>query len=100
MSSSISISSSIDWFLKLSNSFVNLLILDFNDKILSLKYKNSYFEVPHKNLATRNFVLFPLQEILPNWKHPKTKEFIGTLIQTLSAEHRKAILKIKKNWYN
>ena len=72
-------------------------IIDFNDKILSLKYKNSYFEVPHKNLATRNFVLFPLQEILPNWKHPKTKEFIGTLIQKLSAEHRKAILKIKKN---
>ena len=61
------------------------------------KYKELNFKVPHIELTSRNFVLFPLQEILPNWKHPKTKETISTLIQKLPGEDVKSILKVKKN---
>lgn len=72
-------------------------IIDYNGQIIDFKYKNLDFTVPHKQLIHRNFVLFPLQEILPNWKHPKTKEIISTLVQKLPEDDRKSILKIKKN---
>ena len=72
-------------------------IIDYNSEILNLKFENLDLTIPHKEMRLRNFVLFPLQEILPNWKHPKTKEFIDTLIQRLSEFDRNSILKIKKN---
>ena len=53
--------------------------------------------MPHEKLVYRSFVLFPIKEIAPTWKHPKTHENIDTLIQKLSEEDRKSILKIKKN---
>ena len=72
-------------------------IIDYNNQILSFQYKNLNLEIPHKKLTSRNFVLFPLQEIFPNWKHPKTKEIISSLIHKLPEENRKSILKIKKD---
>ena len=72
-------------------------IIDYNNKIFNFKYKNLDLVVPHKLLTSRNFVLIPLHEILPNWKHPKNKEIISSLIEKLSDEDRKSILKIKKN---
>ena len=44
-----------------------------------------------------SFVLFPLQEIAPKWIHPKTKDSIDVLINKLSNEEQKSILKIKKS---
>ena len=72
-------------------------IIDYNSKISDFKYKNLDLVLPHKLLTSRNFVLIPLHEISPNWKHPKTKEIISSLIEKLSDEDRKSILKIKKN---
>ena len=72
-------------------------IIDYNNEVLDFRYNNLELVVPHKELTSRNFVLFPLQEILPNWKHPKTKEIISSLIQKLSEDDRKSILKINKN---
>ena len=72
-------------------------IVDYNGKIMNFNYQNLIFRVPHEKLIYRNFVLFPLQEILPNWIHPKTKEKISALIAKLPEEDRKSILKVKKN---
>ena len=72
-------------------------IIDYNNQILNLKYNNSNITVPHKELTSRNFVLFPLQEISPMWKHPKTKETISNLIQKLNEEDKNSILKMNKN---
>ena len=72
-------------------------IIDYNGQILNLKFNNSEFTLPHNELTKRNFILFPLQEIAPNWKHPKTKEFIGDLLQKLSEDDKNSILKIDKN---
>ncbi len=69
-------------------------IIDYNSQILNLKYNNLDFTVPHKELTSRNFVLFPLKEISPMWKHPKTKETINNLIQELNEEKKNSILKI------
>tara|TARA_B100000900_G_C20364797_1_gene627852 strand:- start:13 stop:510 length:498 start_codon:yes stop_codon:yes gene_type:complete len=63
-------------------------ILDFDQKI-----KNNGIYLPHPRMHTRNFVLFPLFEINKNWKHPKLKHHIKTLILTLS---KKDITSIKQ----
>ena len=72
-------------------------IIDYNGKIMDFTYKNLIFKVPHEKLIYRNFVLFPLQEIAPKWIHPETKESIDVLINKLSNEDKKSILKIKKS---
>ena len=72
-------------------------IIDYNGKVMNFIYKRLIFKVPHEKLIYRNFVLFPLQEIVPNWIHPITKDKISNLIAKLSEEDRKSILKVKKN---
>ena len=72
-------------------------IIDYNKKVFKFSYKKNILFLPHKNLSLRNFVLIPLREISPNWKHPKTKEVISTLINRLPIEDKKSILKINKN---
>ena len=70
-------------------------IIDYNNQALHFKYENLNLIVPHKELTFRNFVLLPLQEISPEWKHPITKENISTLIDKLPEEEKKSILKVK-----
>ena len=72
-------------------------IIDYNSQILNLKYNNLELTVPHRELTSRNFILFPLQEISPMWKHPKTKEIVSVLLQKLSEEDKNSILKIDEN---
>tara|TARA_Y100000590_G_scaffold55664_1_gene58295 strand:+ start:1366 stop:1878 length:513 start_codon:yes stop_codon:yes gene_type:complete len=72
-------------------------ILDYENKILAFKYKDLDFFVPHKELVNRNFVLFPIQEIVPGWKHPKTNEPIDVLIESLSDDDKNSILKIENS---
>ena len=72
-------------------------IIDYKNQIINFKYKDLDFTVPHEKLIYRNFVLFPLQEIYPDWVHPRTKEPISVLIENLSTEDKNSILKIKKS---
>ena len=75
-------------------------IIDYNYEVSKFKYKNIDLLIPHKELSNRNFILFPLQEICPTWKHPETGENINAIIQKLSNEDKNSILKVKNNWYN
>ena len=72
-------------------------IIDYNSQIFNIKYNDLDLTMPHKDLTSRNFILFPLQEISPTWKHPKTKEIISVLLQKLSEEDKNSILKIDEN---
>ena len=74
-----------------------ILTLLTNGKVLDFTYKSLIFKVPHEKLIYRNFVLFPLQEVAPKWVHPKTKDSIDVLINKLSNEEQKSILKITKS---
>ena len=40
----------------------NNMSRDLNNEVLDFKYQNLDLVVPHKELASRNYVLFPLQE--------------------------------------
>ena len=72
-------------------------IIDYNGKVFDFIYKNLIFKVPHEKLIYRNFVLYPLREIMPKWVHPKTKDSIDELITKLPNEEKKCILKIAKS---
>ena len=72
-------------------------VIDFKGQNLNFEYKDLNFTIPHKKLIYRNFVLFPLSEISPNWKHPKSDKFIKDLIENLSSEDKMSILKLKNS---
>ena len=76
---------------------IDIDIIDFEQKTINFNYNNLEFIVPHKELSKRNFVLFPLSEILPDWKHPISNQRINILIDNLSIEQKNSILKIKKS---
>tara|TARA_B100001123_G_C15089329_1_gene938978 strand:+ start:130 stop:642 length:513 start_codon:yes stop_codon:yes gene_type:complete len=71
-------------------------IIDYNGQVANFNYKNLDVTLPHGKAANRNFVLIPLNEIIPEWKHPKTNETIDVLISKLSKTDKNSILKIKK----
>ena len=71
-------------------------IIDYNQEIISFTFKKQKLEIPHIHLKKRNFVLYPLSEILPDWKHPVSKEKISYLIKKLSEDDKNSISKIRK----
>ena len=71
-------------------------IIDFHGKIINTKLNNIELNIPHKKMTERNFVLYPLKEICPNWKHPKTKDSIDILIKNLKTSNNE-ITKLNQN---
>ena len=67
-------------------------IIDYDQKISKNKYKNLVF--PHKAMSKRNFVLLPLFEINPTWKHPISKINIVKLISSLQINDLRSIKQI------
>ena len=47
--------------------------------------------LPHPRLATRAFVLVPLADVAPGWRHPATGLTVEQLIGALPSEERSAI---------
>tara|TARA_B100001996_G_scaffold288186_1_gene228442 strand:+ start:399 stop:902 length:504 start_codon:yes stop_codon:yes gene_type:complete len=61
----------------------DLDIIDYKNKIMDFTLSNFSLTIPHKDLSKRNFVLYPLKEICPNWIHPISKKNIDVLIKNL-----------------
>lgn len=55
---------------------IDIDILFYNNKIINTKE----LTVPHPLIQKRKFVLVPLSEIAPNYKHPILKKNISTLL--------------------
>jgi len=58
---------------------IDLDIIDYNGTIS----ESGKLILPHPYIEQRNFVLCPLNELDPNWIHPKLKVPIGNLISAL-----------------
>tara|TARA_B110000046_G_scaffold181964_1_gene215064 strand:- start:1786 stop:2289 length:504 start_codon:yes stop_codon:yes gene_type:complete len=54
---------------------IDLDIIDYDN----LVYSSDLITVPHERMHLRNFVIFPLHEIAPNWIHPKLNKTVETL---------------------
>lgn len=47
--------------------------------------------LPHPRTAMRAFVLIPLADVAPQWRHPVTKQTLAALIAALPAAERMAV---------
>jgi 2-amino-4-hydroxy-6-hydroxymethyldihydropteridine diphosphokinase len=65
---------------------LDLDLIDYNGRI-----EEGPPALPHPRLAERAFVLVPLAEIAPGWRHPVTGRSIGELIATIQADAVAAI---------
>ncbi|MDA7715147.1 2-amino-4-hydroxy-6-hydroxymethyldihydropteridine diphosphokinase [Pelagibacteraceae bacterium] len=68
-------------------------IIDFNSNIINSKN----LSIPHKKCHSRNFVLYPIKQIDPNWKHPVLEKSVNFLINNLDIKSRIEITRLNKN---
>ena len=68
-------------------------IIDFNGENLNMED----LMIPHKRCHQRNFVLFPISQIDPNWEHPILKKNVNVLIGQLDLKSRIEITRLNKN---
>ena len=68
-------------------------IIDYKNLVIN-KDKSSDLIIPHKLAHERSFVLLPLAEICPKWKHPKLGIKINQLINNLKVSDLNFIKKI------
>ncbi len=74
-------------------------IIDYNGETVNFKLNNFELKIPHKAMTTRNFVLYPLKEICPDWTHPISKITIDALIKNLKKTNND-ITKLSQNDIN
>ena len=68
-------------------------IIDFKGEIRATRLLN----LPHPRSHTRNFVLYPIKEIDPNWIHPILKKNVDLLIDELTQKSRIEITRLRKS---
>ena len=72
---------------------IDIDIIDFKSEINQSKE----LTLPHPKCHLRNFVLFPILQIDPNWSHPILKKNVQYLINNLSQKFRIEITRLQKN---
>ena len=50
--------------------------------------------LPHPRMAQRAFVLIPLSDVAPDWRHPLTELSVAELIAALPEESRAAVVRL------
>ncbi len=68
-------------------------IIDFKGLVLT----EDLLKLPHPRCHLRNFVLYPIKEIDPNWTHPILKKNVDFLINELSQNSRIEITRLLKS---
>ena len=58
---------------------LDLDLLDYDGRVIT----ESELTLPHPRMATRSFVLVPLQDVAPRWRHPVTGQGLAELLAAL-----------------
>lgn len=66
---------------------LDLDLLDYNGRI-----EAEWPLLPHPRISERAFVLVPLADVAPDWKHPVTGEVVSQLIAALPQETKEAVI--------
>jgi len=61
---------------------IDLDVLSYGDEIM---IQGKSLNIPHPRLAARRFVLEPLAEIEPEWRHPKLNQTARELLEALNS---------------
>ena len=72
---------------------IDIDIIDFKGIIKD----STKLNIPHPKAYLRNFVLYPILEIDPNWSHPILKKNAQFFINKLSQKSRIEITRLNKN---
>ena len=72
---------------------IDIDIIDFKGLVINTKK----LTLPHPKSHLRNFVLYPIFQIDPNWTHPILKQNARFLINKLSQKSRIEITRLRKN---
>ena len=72
---------------------IDIDIIDFRSEVKNTKE----LILPHPRCHLRNFVLYPILQIDPNWSHPIFKKNAQFLINSLSQKSRIEITRLQKN---
>lgn len=59
---------------------VDLDLIAVEDCVL----QSDFLVLPHKEMHLRDFVLRPMSELAPDWRHPKTGETVREMLKNLS----------------
>jgi 2-amino-4-hydroxy-6-hydroxymethyldihydropteridine diphosphokinase len=64
---------------------LDLDLIDYHGRVTQQTGRHSgpALILPHPRLAERAFVLLPLSEVAPNWRHPATGASIATMLDAL-----------------
>ena len=73
---------------------IDIDIIDFRSKNISISNKNVNLTIPHNSLENRLFVLVPMSEISPYWKNPRTGVIMPFLIRKIKRLKDNKITKI------
>jgi 2-amino-4-hydroxy-6-hydroxymethyldihydropteridine diphosphokinase len=65
---------------------VDLDLLAYNDVICRPPAAGGGLELPHPRLAERAFVLLPLAELAPHWRHPLSGRSVAGMIDDLGPQ--------------
>lgn len=57
---------------------IDIDIIFYNDAVIN----EPDLKIPHPQMQFRQFVLVPLQEIIPDWQHPVLQQSVSTLLET------------------
>ena len=68
-------------------------IIDFNSAVIN----KDNLHIPHDKSHLRNFVLYPILQIDPEWVHPIFKKKVKLLINKLDHKSRIEITRLNKN---
>tara|TARA_A100001011_G_scaffold367930_1_gene421749 strand:+ start:414 stop:929 length:516 start_codon:yes stop_codon:yes gene_type:complete len=68
-------------------------IIDYNGVV----FNRNHIQLPHPRLHQRNFVLYPLKDVSPQWQHPIFKKKIDYYINQLNQKSHIEITRLNKN---